>query len=250
MPQSLAQRKLLGLIRKALKLLLAITHGLSSASVELGVTTAARKIATQLNAEETAAWQTEGVKPEWLDEDCARRAFLGDIDVAEPTPITTEPSARRRSVRAQDVYFSEHRARLHTLFRPELARKQASIEFNALDEIERYEYIKKASIPRTRVRNENAEKAVKEIAENALRKLNGNDGDDAGYVAQLDTCCSHWKLRDHQNEGLRSDVQAPIRGSLYLQWDFGERGRRGANSIHIDFGHFSKSQNNDFQLVF
>ncbi len=75
--------------------------------------------------------------------------------------------------------------------------------------------------------------AVKAIVEDALLKLNGGDDEEAGFIAQLEACCSHWKLRDHQQAALREDVHRPVRGCLYLQWDFGER---GANSLELGFG--------------
>ena len=143
MGQSPEARQFMGFVRKTLKFILRITHGMSSNATELALTSASRKVIGKLTAEEKAAWQVDGEQPVWLTEDVATSAYTGELPSAPAATVTTQPSSRRRAVRAQEIYVMEHRERLQQLVGNRAARKHGNKEFMALPHAERYEFTKK-----------------------------------------------------------------------------------------------------------
>ncbi len=72
----------------------------------------------------------------------------------------------------------------------------------------------------------------------ALAKLNGTGAENEGYIEQLDSISSHWKLRDNQQNELRKATDEPEDATLYLQWDFGDSGKELGKHIWDMLGTF------------
>jgi hypothetical protein len=154
MPNVAETRRLLGIVRKRLKVLLDIKFGMSSSSTETNLMSAARKIVARLTAEEEVDWRA-GVQPAWCTVDFARLAYTGDpAALTEPVERASEPSVRRLGARAADVYLHEHRPRLVAEHGTATWRSWGATEFAKLDGVARQDFMKKAAVPRTRARGD------------------------------------------------------------------------------------------------
>jgi hypothetical protein len=152
MGHSAATRKFLLTVRKVLKALLRIRHGCSSKETESGLVTASRLVIGRLSEAENNAWSIDGEKPEWLTEEVARCAYVGDFEPPAPAPTVCAGATRKQASRACDVFLSENKSRLVTENGGKEWRAAGLVEWRSLPALDRHEFVKKAAVPRTRMR--------------------------------------------------------------------------------------------------